>query len=78
MKDTNYHLIDSNGELVTEEGETEREAYETARVFREQTGARLTVVHRSRLSAEQQAKLKEYEDKLATEIARMTGKNLAA
>lgn len=79
MKDnTNYHIIDSNGALVTEEGMTESEAHATARYFREQTGERgLKVVSRSRLSTEQQAKLKEYEDRLAAEIARMSGKRVA-
>lgn len=73
-----YHVIDSDGELVTEEGLTEREANATARYFREQTGERgLKVVHHSRLSTAQQAKLKEYEDKLAAEIARMSGKKVA-
>ena len=76
--DDNYYIVDRDGELVTEEGETEKEAVATKRFFTEQCGDRgLRVVRRDRLTAEQQASLKDYEDRLAALTAKMRGKKVA-
>lgn len=78
MKDTNYFIINSDGELVTEEGESEKDAYETMCIFRQEAGMRgLSVVRFARLSVENQKLITDYEEKLANAIAKMRGRKVA-
>ena len=78
MSERIYHVIDRKGELVTDEGQTEKDAYESLRYFSQEQGMRgLKVVRRDELSAEQQARLKAYEDRLAALTAKMRGKRVA-
>jgi len=78
MSENNFHIIDHEGELITEDGQSEREAYETMRHFRQEDGMRgLKVVRRDQLTAQQQASLKDYEDRLAALTAKMRGRKVA-